>query len=143
MSSTVALVLVAVWRTGCTVGYSEGKWPTCLVIVGKQHGPPMGASKSPRYVVATALPPAQGAPKDTWHISEVEPLRDALPKAWRMLCDGDCEQQGGRERVRQAMAHGVRKQNETPLFRTQSMEETWDWLVPEAHGRWSEFQELG
>ena len=31
-------------------------WPTCLVIVGKKHGPPKGSGKSPRYVVASALP---------------------------------------------------------------------------------------
>ena len=116
-------------------------WPACLVITGKQHGPPVGASKSPRYVVtAEPLPPAQGSPKDTWHISEVEPLRDALPRAWRMLRDGEYGRQGGRERMREAMKHAVWAQNKAP-FAAQSVEETWDGLVPEARGCWRAFLE--
>jgi hypothetical protein len=116
-------------------------WPVCLVVIDKQHGPPKGSSNSPRYVVTSALPPAQSAPTDTWHISEVEPLREALPRAWRWLCDPHREVPGGRVRLREAMVHAVIAQSKAPAFSNRDCfdaADTWDWLVPEARGRWSE-----
>lgn len=111
-------------------------WPTCLVIVGKKHGAPIGPTRSPRYVVAEALLPATAALKDAWHISEVEPLRDALPKMLRVL-DGCCTQESERRRVREAIAHAVEKQNGAPPCKShKSLGQTWDWLVPSAVGQW-------
>ena len=118
------------------------KWPVCLVIVGKRHGPPLGGSNSPRYVEVEVLPPAQDEDlpkKPAWHISELEPLRDAAPRAWRMMLDDACDQQGGRPRMALATVYGVRKQHERQSH-SKSLEESWDSLVPEAVGRWRQVE---
>jgi hypothetical protein len=38
----------------------------------------------------------------------------------------------------EAMVWAVQKQNAASPFAIQTMEHTWDWLVPEAAGRWKE-----
>ena len=120
------------------------EWPTCLVIVGKKHGPAINGSSSPKYVVTEALPPARGSSKDkdTWHVTEVEPLRDALPKVWRALLDGQYRDQDGKQRMVAAIVHAVQRQMEKPGCQRGSLEATWDWLVPEAKGRWLEVTSL-
>ena len=111
-------------------------WPTCLVIVGKEHGAPRGGSNSPRYVVTEGVLPS--AARDRWHITEVDPLPEVLPKVWRAYCDGRFNLDGGKQRMLEAMVWAVQKQNAASPFAIQTMEHTWDWLVPEAAGRWKE-----
>jgi len=136
--------VVVVKRDGLTGMASY--WPTCLVIVGKKHGKPLGSSSSPRYVVTEALPPAGPAPRDEWHISEVEPLTDAMPEVWKDYRDGKFEREGGEQRMRAAMVHAVKRQHEARQSFDPSKTDlagTWDWLVPEAQGQWAEVYSPG
>ena len=110
-------------------------WPTCLVIVGKQQGVPKGGSNSPRYVVTEGVRPS--ASPDLWHITEVQPLPEVLPAVWRAYCDGRFTHDGGTQRMLEAMVWAVQKQNAASPSASQTVEQTWDWLVPEAAGRWS------
>ena len=84
-------------------------WPTCLVIVGKEHGAPRGGSNSPRYVVTEGVLPS--AARDRWHITEVDPLPEVLPKVWRAYCDSRFNLDGGKQRMLEAMVWAVQKQN--------------------------------
>jgi len=111
-------------------------WPTCLVIVGKQQGAPKGGSNSPRYVLTEGIRPS--ASPDLWHITEVQPLPEVLPAVWRAYCDGRFTHQGGKQRMLEAMVWAVQKQNAASPSASHAMEQTWDWLVPEAAGRWKE-----
>ena len=117
-------------------------WPTCLAIVGKRHGPPKGSGKSPRYVVTTALPPAASTATDEWHISEVEPLCEALPRAYAAYAGGRAMAEGERQRLLAAIVHATMKQSERRqhLDGPCNIGPTWDSLVPEAVGRWAELE---
>ena len=111
-------------------------WPTCLVIVGKQHGAPKGGSNSPRYVLTEGVRPS--ASPDMWHITEVDPLPEVLSTVWRAYSDGRFTHDGGKQRMLEAIVWAVQKQNAASPNVEQTVEQTWDWLVPEAAGRWSE-----
>jgi hypothetical protein len=111
-------------------------WPTCLVIVGKQHGAPKGGSNSPRYVLTEGVRPS--ASPDLWHITEVDPLPEVLPAVWRAYSDGRYAHDGGKQRMLEVMVWAVQKQNAAAPSASWTMDRTWDWLVPEAAGRWSE-----
>ena len=111
-------------------------WPTCLVIVGKQHGAPKGGSNSPRYVLTEGVRPS--ASPDLWHITEVDPLPEVLSTVWRAYSDGRFTHDGGKQRMLEAMVWAVQKQHAASPSASQTVEQTWDWLVPEAAGRWSE-----
>ena len=111
-------------------------WPTCLVIVGKQHGAPKGGSNSPRYVLTEGVKPS--ASPDLWHITEVDPLPAVLSTVWRAYSDGRFTHDGGKQRMLEAMVWAVQKQHAASPSASQTVEQTWDWLVPEAAGRWSE-----
>ena len=121
-------------------------YPTCYLIVGKKHGPPKPPSNSPRYVELEVLPPAASsdAVPDAWHVSDLESLREALPKSFRIYMEGGGAQQGGDQRLVDAMVVATEKQNEKqrekPQHAGETSEATWDRMVPEGRGKWAELK---
>ena len=78
------------------------------------------------------------ASPDLWHITEVYPLPEVLSTVWRDYSDGRLTHDGGKQRMLEAIVWAVQKQHAASPSASWTMERTWDWLVPEAAGRWSE-----
>ena len=116
---------VVVLRQEATAGMAY--WPSLLVITGKKNQGHLRIDGSPRHVLC--MPLLVSTDEECYHISQLEPLDQALPRIYHVYASGRGATEGGDLLLLRKIVAAVRKQHERSA-QYESIEQAWARLVP-------------